>query len=407
MSTLQIHINSKLARAVQITGRLKRRRPLSGLMVRLFAAVDFMARAVFYVWRNHRYLTLPKLANIATANLCFWLKTEYVPARPFNMKVEATNICNTGCRLCPTGVGISGRAKGKLDLQRYRSVIDQVKWHVLALDLSMWGDPLVVPQIYDMIRYAHDRRIWTYISSNLHAFKCDSEQAESLVQSGLDLLTCSLHGASLETYEKYQPNKSFDKAVQKVQHIVDTRRRLTSATPVVQLNFVVTRYNEHERESFASLADELGCKAVFSAPAMNVRFIGLDKNLRPLGLTEQERRERVLDHLREWLPEEQEYVLKPYHRILSGQDGDTDFNGHKPVPCSWPWRSSVINWDGEVAACCGGFDPAEDMGNVFDQSFGRIWNSKRYRMARRTFRRPVAAEHAKDNPCASCPGFMP
>ena len=406
MSTLHVHINSKLARAVQVTGRLKRRGPRLGLTTRLFAAVDFVARAVFYVWRNHRYLTLPKLANIVAANLCFSLKTEYVPARPFNMKIEATNVCNTSCRLCPTGVGISGRPKGKIDLQRYRSIVDQVKWHVLALDLSMWGDPLIVPQIYDMIRYAHDKRIWTYISSNLHAFKCDGGQAESLVRSGLDLLTCSLHGASQETYEQYQPNKRLDQVVQKVRHIVETRRRLGSDTPAVQLNFVVTRYNEHERKSFASLASELGCKAVFSPPAMNVRFIGLDKNLQPLGLTDEDRRKRVLDHLRQWLPEEQSYVLKPYHRILNGQDGDADFNGHKPMSCSWPWRSSVVNWDGQVAACCGGFDPAEDMGNVFEQSFGEIWNSKRYRMARRTFRHKVTTEQAKDNPCASCPGFM-
>ena len=406
MSTLQVHINSKLARAVQLTGRLKRRRPRSSLAARLFAAADFAARAAFYVWRNHRYLTLPKLVNIAVANLCCILKTEYVPARPFNMKIEATNICNTSCRLCPTGVGISGRTKGRIDLQRYRRIIDRVRWHVLALDLSMWGDPLIVPQIYDMIRYAHDRRIWTYISSNLHAFKLDSGQAESLVRSGLDLLTCSLHGASQETFEQYQPNKRFDDVVRKVQHIVETRRRLASATPAVQLNFVVTRYNEHERESFASLADELGCKAVFSPPAMNVRFIGLDRNLRPLAMTDADRKSRVLDHLRQWLPEEQKYVLEPYRRILNGQDGIAEFNGNKPMSCSWPWRSSVINWDGQVAACCGGFDPAEDMGNVFDQSFGRIWNSKRYRMARRTFRHKVTAEHAKDNPCASCPGFM-
>jgi len=406
MSTLQVHINSKLTQAVQLTGRLRRRRARSGLAAKLFAAADFVARAVFYVWRNHRYLTLPKLANMALANLCFGLKTEYVPARPFNMKIEATNICNTSCRLCPTGAGISGRAKGKIDLQQYRSIIDKVRWHVLALDLSMWGDPLIVPQIYDMIRYAHDRRIWTYLSSNLHAFKPDSEQPELLVRSGLDLLTCSLHGASQETYEKYQPNKRFDKVVQKVQHIVETRRRLASATPVVQLNFVVTRYNEHERESFAALANELDCKAVFSPPAMNVRFIGLDKNLRPLGLTEADRKSRVLDHLRQWLPADQRYVLAPYRRILDGRDGNADFNGRKPVSCSWPWRSSVVNWDGQVAACCGGFDPAEDMGNTFDQSFGRIWNGKRYRMARRTFKHKVTADQAKDNPCASCPGFM-
>ena len=256
MSTIQLHLNAKLARAVRFTGRLKRRPGRWALLAPALNVADFVARALFYLWRNHRYLTLPKLANIAVANLCCLLKTEYVPARPYDMKIESTNICNTKCQLCPTGIGLQGRPKGTMDLQRYRGLIDQLKWHLLALDLSMWGDPLIVPDIYDMIRYAHDRRIWTYVSSNLHAFKPGKGQAEKLIESGLDLLTCSLHGASQQTYESYQPGKRFDEAVDKVRHIIDTRRRMGSTTPVVQLNFVVTRHNEHEREAFRALAQE-------------------------------------------------------------------------------------------------------------------------------------------------------
>ena len=406
MSTLQIHLNAKLERAVQVTGRLKRSRTRWPLVARAFGAANFVARAVHYLWRNHQYLTVPKLANMAAANLCFLLKTQYVPARPYNMKIESTNICNTRCQLCPTGIGLKGRTKGKMDPQRYRDLVERLKWSLLSLDLSMWGDPLIVPEIYDMIRYAHDRRIWTYISSNLHAFKLDGDQAEMLVKSGLDLLTCSLHAASQDAYEQYQPDKRLDEAIEKVRHIVDTRRRLGSPTPAVQLNFVVTRHNEHERKAFATVAEELGCKAIFSPPAMNTRFISLDKNLKSLGLTGDQRESRTLDHLREWLPSDDRYVLEPYRRMLDGQLDVGEFNGHKPMGCSWPWRSSVVNWDGQVAACCGGFDPAEDMGNVFEQSFSQIWNNRRYRAARRTFKNKALAEQAKDNPCATCPGFM-
>ena len=189
MSSLQIEIHARLARAARLTGRLKRSPKRWSLFAPLWAAVDFVVRGVFYLWRNHQYLTVPKLSNIVAANLSFLLKSEYVPARPYRMKIESTNICNTRCQLCPTGIGLRGRPKGKMELDRYRRLIDQVKWHLLALDLSMWGDPLIVPEIYDMVRYAHDRRIWTYLSSNLHAFKLGQGQAERLIDSGLDLLT--------------------------------------------------------------------------------------------------------------------------------------------------------------------------------------------------------------------------
>ena len=99
-------------------------------------------------------------------------------------------------------------------------------------------------------------------------------------------------------------------------------------------------------------------------------------------------------------------MLKPYKNILNGSHRDEAYNGHKEMDCSWPWRQSVVNWDGQAVTCCGSFDPSEDMGNVFEQPFGKIWNGKKYRMARRSFKHKLTSDQAKDNPCATCPGFM-
>lgn len=406
MTTLAVSLNAHLARAVQFTERLKERSTGQWLRRHAARAIDFMVRGIFYVWRNHYYLTFPKLANMALVNLQFLVRTERILGRPYSMKIESTNICNTRCQLCPTGIGLGGRDKGKMDLANFKKLIDRLGWHLLALDLSMWGDPLIVPEIYDMIRHAHRRRIWTYLSSNLHALKPGKGQAEMLVNCGLDMLTCSLHGASQATYEIYQPGKQFAESLDKVRHILETRDRLGSATPVVQLNFVVTRHNEHEIPAFRKLAAELGCKAVFSTASMNLRFLGQNKQLQPLGLAPDVLRKKRIEHLKNWLPEDQTYVLEPYRRLVTGELEAQDFNGHKTFNCSWPWRSSVINWDGQVVTCCGSWDPAEDMGNVFEASFGSIWNGRRYRMARRSFRKKVEGEDAKNNACATCPGFM-
>ena len=99
----------------------------------------------------------------------------------------------------------------------------------------------------------------------------------------------------------------------------------------------------------------------------------------------------------------------PARGFLDRYNGDAapeDFNGHKPMKCTWPWRSAVVNWDGQVTTCCGGFKPSEDMGNVLETPFAQVWNSQRYRMARRSFKTKVTPEQARDNACASCPGFM-
>jgi MoaA/NifB/PqqE/SkfB family radical SAM enzyme len=404
--SLAVAVDQRLARAVRFTGRLKARPPLPHATAAAVHGLDFLARGVFHVWRNRRYLTLLKLANMALVNAQFHLKSEYVLGRPYKMKIESTNICNTKCQLCPTGLGLHGREKGKMRAEQFRRLIDQVRRFLFTVDLSMWGDPLIVPEIFDMVRYAHDRGIWTYLSSNLHAFKPEKGHAEALVNSGLDMLTCSLHGASQETFALYQPGKSFTDTVAKVRQIVEARDRLKSATPAVQLNFVVTRFNEHEQAAFQKLADELGCKAIFSQASLNIRFLDRDKAGQPLGLTPDELEKKTREHLEHWLPQDRRYVLGAYQKVRDGSYRSQEYNGRKMFNCSWPWQACVINWDGTAVTCCGSWDPSEDMGNVFAQPFGKIWNSRKYRLARRSFRRALTSEQAADNPCAQCPGFM-
>ncbi len=412
MTTISTHVERSLAHTVAATGRWKSARARPAVIGKALDAADFLARGVFHVWRNHRYLTCLKLANMALVNIQFKLKTERVIGRPYSMKIEPTNICNTKCQLCPTGIGLEGRPKGKMDLAKLKTLIDSLRWHLRDLDLSMWGDPLIVPDIYEMIRHAHDRGIWTYISSNLHAFKLTPKpghksQAELLVESGLDTLTCSLHGASQATYEIYQPGKSFEDSVAKVRHIIQTRDRMGSRTPMVQLNFVVTRHNEHERDAFQRLADDLGCKAIFSTASMNARFQDQDHKLQSLGLAEDVLKKKVKTHLENWLPSDPAFVLEPYKKMKqTGAVADGDYNGKKLFDCAWPWRQSVINWDGQVVTCCGSFAPEEDMGDVFEHGFAKVWNSERYRMARRSFKKRLTDDQAKGNACAQCPGFM-
>ena len=406
MSTLSTTLNRQLARTVQLTGQLKQHPNRSRFMTRVLETLDFTARGVFHVWRNRQYLTIVKLINMGLVNLQFKFKTERVIGRPYKMKIESTNICNTNCQLCPTGIGLQGRQKGKMSFEQYKKLINQFRRYLTSLDLSMWGDPLIVPDIYRMIKYAHDRGVWTYISSNLHAFKPNKGHAEQLINSGLDMLTCSLHGASQETFEIYQPGKKFDEAIEKIKCIIDTRTRLRSTTPDIQLNFVVTRHNEHEKQAFQKLANKLGATAVFSSPALNVRFLGQNKKLQSLRLAPDLIEKKTTQYLLEWLPNNSDYVLQPYRNMLRGNTNTSQFNGHKPMDCSWPWRQSVINWDGQVVTCCGSFDPKEDIGNIFEQPFAKIWNNAKYRMARRSFKHKITDEQAKDNPCANCPGFM-
>jgi len=367
-------------------------------------ALSVPLRAVRHLWRNRRYITALKLLNIAIVNLELLLKRDRLIGMPYTIKIEPTNICNGTCRLCPTGSGLKGRAKGKMPFEKFRRVIDQIKHHTYALDLSNWGEPLIVPDIYRMIRYAHQAGIWTYVSSNLNAFPMHGEPARELVASGLDMLNCSLHAATQATYETYQPGKNLDLAIRNVKAIVQAKQRLGFRTPVVQLSFVVTKHNEHEIDAFRSLADELDCDPAFMPASLNLRFAGRGEHLENLGWSSEQKAEYKLKKKQHWLPKDQKWIA-PWYR----GNGPDIFHGkssrrNKRYRCTAPWRTAVINWDGAVSVCCGVFDPQWEMGNVFDQPLRSIWNNHAYRAARQSFRR--TGNGRPGQPCSSCPGIL-
>lgn len=366
-------------RAASDSGRAFRRRAMGVLA--------WPVRAVRHVWRNRRYLTAYKLLNMACLRLEARLRRPRPWGLPYVFKVEPTNICNGTCRLCPTGAGRPGRARGKMDYTAFCRIIDSIHRFAYVVDLSNWGDPLVHPDIYRMIRYAHDAGIWTYLSSNLHAFRPAAGDAENLVRSGLDMLNCSLHAVTQEVYERYQPGRKLGPVLEGIRALLEARRRLGTRTPAVRLFFVVTRYNEHEIDAFQELADSLGCEAVFIPASLNLRFLDRDAHA------------QVKEG---WLPGDERWIA-PWYRPAATDEARSRQTG-KIYPCDWPWRAVVINWDGSVSVCCGDYDPACDLGNVLETPLRTIWTGEAYRAVRRSFLAPGDATTRE--PCRSCCGVL-
>jgi radical SAM protein with 4Fe4S-binding SPASM domain len=218
-----------------------------------------------------------------------------------------------------------------------------------------------------------------------------------MVESGLDELICSLHGASQQTFEIYQPGKSFRDTVTKIRRLIATRDSLGSCTPKIILNFAVTRFNEHEIPAFKRLARELKCRCSFATASLNVRLLPSNSIA--------EASCHITDRLNKWLPLNPDYVHRLYTAIRSGAIGAESadrFNGRKLVNCSHPWSMTIINWDGTVGPCCGAWSEADTLGDISIESLHNIWNGPRYRAARRSFKR-----RTDDNvPCAKCPGAL-
>ena len=73
-----------------------------------------------------RYNTPTKMVNFAIIKAQKWLRVSRVLGMPYRYFIDPTNICNLRCPVCPTGLGILGRAQGMIGLDRFKMLVDQI-----------------------------------------------------------------------------------------------------------------------------------------------------------------------------------------------------------------------------------------------------------------------------------------
>ena len=376
-------------------------------------------RLVRHIIRNRRILTVAKLMNVAKVEVSALLHLRRTIGLPTVVKIETTNGCNTFCQLCPTGNLLQSRAKGLMPREEFERIVDEVKAHAYVIDLTQWGDPMIHPDIYDLIRYVHDARVYSYISTNFHGFQAGD--ADRLVASGLDELTVSLHGLTQESYEAYQPGKDLAEILERVKAVVAAKERAGARFPKIAINFVVTAKNEHEIEWVPAFAEELGVGFKVEPASMNLRFLHKDSHLQSTDTSPEDRADRIKAHLTEWLPKSSrssEWTNPVYKEILEHGDlngGQSAARGEDPLAsdrkmtkCDWLWRKAVIHWDGAVVPCCGVYDKKWTFDSIKDKPFKEIWRGPHYLASRETFHGENAPDDsdAPETPCTGCPGWM-
>jgi MoaA/NifB/PqqE/SkfB family radical SAM enzyme len=316
--------------------------------------------------------TPQKFANLVLTKAQKWLKRDQVIGLPYRYVIDPINVCNLHCPLCPTGLGTLGRERGKIDLEKYQNLIDQIVPYAYMIELYNWGEPFLHKYIFDIIRYASDRRIIVKLSSNLNHF--NREMAQKTVASGLDWILVSVDGATQATYEKYRRGGKLERVFENIQLLVEAKREAGKKTPFILLRMLVNRYNENEIKQLRAISESLGVDA-FTIGGLFVDTTDPKQ-------------------VEEWLPENEKLSYYDY----SAEKLENVWH------CADLWESMTINWDGGLAPCCWLHEKGNDYENAFERPLKDIWNGDAYISSRRVF----AFGGPKDGPmktiCTVCKG---
>ena len=208
-------------------------------------------------WQRHlgslfRYGTLRKYVNLAQAYLAYRVGKTIISSMPAFLRVEICRYCEVDCLYC-----YPAKAKLLYPLDAYKRLIDQFKDTCFSVSLYDIGEPLHNPQVLEYIRYAHQNRMGTVLSSSLSVPREDAFWKD-LASSGLDYLIVAIDGVTPEVYNKYRRNGQLDLVMSNLKQLLAYRGELKSKL-VVEWQMIDFPWNRAEQKQAANMAYQMGC----------------------------------------------------------------------------------------------------------------------------------------------------
>jgi radical SAM protein with 4Fe4S-binding SPASM domain len=320
-----------------------------------------------------RRLTPRRAWNILLVTASYWI-TRWTgrPVQwglPFSVAVEPTTACNLRCPECPSGLRAFTRDTGNLREDFFRRIVDELHRDLAYMTFYFQGEPYINPAFLDMVRYAHEKGIYTATSTNAHFL--GSENARKTVESGLDRLIISIDGTTQEVYQSYRREGKLENVLQGARNVVEWKKRLGSPTPHVIFQFLVVRPNEHQIPEVYRLAEEIGADEVLLKTAQVYDYV----------------------HGNPLIPDDDRYSR--YRR-----QSDGTYRPKNPLldHCWKLWHSCVVTWDGTVVPCCFDKDALHRLGDLRRASFREIWRGEAYR----AFRQKLLRGRKEIDICTNC-----
>jgi radical SAM protein with 4Fe4S-binding SPASM domain len=289
---------------------------------------------------------------------------------PISISFEPTTSCNLRCPECPSGLREFTRPTGMLQKSFFQETIDDIYKELLYLIFYFQGEPYLNPDFLDMVKYAHNKGIYTATSTNAHYLTY--EKAKKTVESGLDRLIISVDGTTQDVYQQYRVGGKLDKVLEGARNIVKWKKELNSKTPFIFFQFLVVKPNEHQIEDIKKLGKEIGVD--------QVRF----------------KTAQVYDYDTD--PNQLIPTLNKYSRYKKDKDGKMQIKSGLNNHCWRLWSGNVLTWDGLVVPCCFDKDATHQLGNLKTQSFKQVWNNSNYQQ----FRKELMTSRKNIDICANC-----
>lgn len=300
---------------------------------------------------------LSKFIRYFHNGLSYVLGLEKVTGPPAHIHIETTNICNFRCVYCPQSLPdehfkILGRGKMKFD--DFKLIVDKLtnEYKIERIVLTRDGEPLVHPELEDFVGYCSRKGVQTTVGSN--GSLISEERAARLIKNGLSIMKGDFCFDKNE-YESLRVAANYEKSLAGYRNMLKTAKETDSNFHLVLVDLHTYYLND------PSEIDE-------SIENLRSLFAGYERYLQ-IGKAVMH---NALGESRETLSSSDKIGSKRRYNL-----------------CHHPWLEMVIDYKGNVVACCRDLRSEYQVGNIFKAANidREIWNGEKMRYLRRNLKK--------------------
>lgn len=273
-------------------------------------------------------------------------------AYPPLLQIEPSSVCNYRCVFCyQTDKVFTKRSEGHMGMMSvdlFRQIIDQAQGQCEAITLASRGEPLIHPQINEMLAYASGK--FLAMKMNTNAWYLDEAKCHAILSSGMNTLVFSADAAAEPQYSQFRVGGNLERILKNITLFHDIREK----------------HYPHSR-----LITRVSGVKVPGTPDLDEmeRFWG-----------------NLVDQIAfvAYNPWEDTYD-QPVNSIA--------------IPCSDLWRRAFVWWDGTVNPCDVDYKSTLAVGKLPDHSIGQLWRSEGYEKLRANH---LQTKRSQCFPCNRC-----
>jgi MoaA/NifB/PqqE/SkfB family radical SAM enzyme len=178
------------------------------------------------------------------------------------VQVEVTSHCNAACIYCPHTLAKGNWHSGHFPLTLFHDLLPSLG-HTNLVFLQGWGEPLLHPDLFEMVRLCKNREKTVGFTTN--GMLLNKENIHTIIDLQVDILGVSFAGTTPSTHNRIRKGTDFDTVVAALEYLRRTKAEKKSTKPAVHLAYIMLTSNFDELITITSLAKKVGAEQVVAS----------------------------------------------------------------------------------------------------------------------------------------------